>query len=478
MSGLTTLERALDEAGKLKNFQDSLNEKAQAAADGKGEAPSASDWAELEQRSNDVLAMSNAAKASNSAVDVSNALHGVLNGAAGVELEKPAEDERPGQTGLVNPSGMTLGEALAMSPLVQEFAAGAGNSGRSITVPIQGSLIGANGTNWTSIRNEANEHLITTQSDAAAGLTPNPVRLPGITDLTDPSDVTIRSLCSETPVNYGSVEFLQIYDRQNFAAVVDEAQTDEQVGVTSAHLVDGGGAPVQVNEVRAGKKPYTSFKTRKLTANVRTIAVLMKETVEVLEDIPRIISIANNHMVWDVRQTEDEQILLGTGVSGDGVTNTRGQLRGIMAPAPNDWGIPTYTLNGALSDVDNIAMAHTAIRKYNPNTIVMNSVDWYSAGFALNKDLNGAYRFGGPMTPLQQTPLWGMRVVINDHMPAGNFLLGNFRRYVEILDRMRPQFKMTESNEDDFEQNLVTMRLEERIGVLIRDARGLLHVQP
>jgi HK97 family phage major capsid protein len=78
-----------------------------------------------------------------------------------------------------------------------------------------------------------------------------------------------------------------------------------------------------------------------------------------------------------------------------------------------------------------------------------------------------AYVAAGWASPARPA-LYGTPVVSTAAVPVG-FALVIDARYAYIADREVVSVRMTESNKDDFERNLVTIRAEMRIGLVVLD---------
>jgi HK97 family phage major capsid protein len=157
--------------------------------------------------------------------------------------------------------------------------------------------------------------------------------------------------------------------------------------------------------------------------------------------------------IYGVQLKEDQQLLNGTG--------TPPQLRGFMtvaAAAPGAAG-------GTLVDAVGAAIFDLAAKGYMADGTVLNPADW--GGIAMLTNAQGNYLFANPLAYNQALSLWGTRMVLSSQMTAGNFLVGAFRGNSLILDREEVNVRVAEQNVDDFERNLLTILVEERLALLI-----------
>lgn len=92
----------------------------------------------------------------------------------------------------------------------------------------------------------------------------------------------------------------------------------------------------------------------------------------------------------------------------------------------------------------------------------------------LRKDANQQYYAGGPFTGpygnggvLNSPSVWGMRVVETQAVELGKPLVGAFRQAASVLRKGGVRVDSTNVNVDDFENNLITLRAEERVGLMV-----------
>ena len=223
---------------------------------------------------------------------------------------------------------------------------------------------------------------------------------------------------------------------------------------------------------QATAKPEVNFDFVNKIANVTKIAGWTKIADEVLADFPFLISVINQQLPFMVQQTEEAQLLNG---DGDGEN-----LTGLL----NTEGIQEFSV-GEISEentvADYIMLAATDIRTLaflEPDGIVMNPYDWQT--LKLSKDANGQYYAGGPFmgsygngafVPIER--VWGLPVVHTTAMQQGTMLVGAFKIATMIARRQGVTVDMTNSDQDDFIKNLITIRAEERLALLVWRPAGL-----
>lgn len=207
-------------------------------------------------------------------------------------------------------------------------------------------------------------------------------------------------------------------------------------------------------------KPQANFALNEVDAPVRKIAVYTKVTDELFADYLAVASYINMRLPYMVERTEEDQIL-----GGDG---TGQNILGILSTP----GIQTQALGGDTRP-DALFKAMTKIRFtgfFEPDGFVIHPTDWEK--IRLLKDSAGQYLGGGPFTgaygngPLIQfESIWGKPVAITPAITAGTALAGAFRLGSQYFQRQGLTIDSTNSDQDDFIKNLMTLRAEVRLAL-------------
>lgn len=80
------------------------------------------------------------------------------------------------------------------------------------------------------------------------------------------------------------------------------------------------------------------------------------------------------------------------------------------------------------------------------------------------KDGQKRYILGGPQSNATKS-LWGTPVVTSASVTAGKYILGNISLGATVYDRQAINVAMSDSDNVNFTQNLITIRVERRLGV-------------
>ncbi len=214
-----------------------------------------------------------------------------------------------------------------------------------------------------------------------------------------------------------------------------------------------------------GKKPQVHVADPTwITDALGEVAGFFKITDDMSEDVPYVVSEIEGTARYDLLLKEEGGLLSGNG--------TAPNLRGLL----NRSGIQTETQAVAPdSAADAIFRAMTKVQTgsgFVADGIVINPADYQALRLA--KDANsqyygggffaGAYGNGGIST---QPPLWGLSTVVTAAIPAKTVLVGAFQT-AKVFRKGGLRVESTNSNVDDFENDKITIRLRERLGLQVK----------
>lgn len=175
---------------------------------------------------------------------------------------------------------------------------------------------------------------------------------------------------------------------------------------------------------------------------LETRAGWIKISTQYIEDAPAMVAYINQDLPYQVRFNEEVYLMAGlysgAGLSTDGT--------GIVT-TPNGW--------------DAIAEAVAVIAENNGTAdgLVISPMDW-AALVVTKASTAGTYLSGGPFTATSNP--WNLRVVVTSAATDGLPLVGDFSRAARVFRRGGLTMTSTNSDQDDFIKNLVTIRAELR----------------
>ncbi|MCQ3023933.1 phage major capsid protein [Pseudomonas savastanoi] len=240
---------------------------------------------------------------------------------------------------------------------------------------------------------------------------------------------TIRDLIAPGETEAGSLEYVRETGFTNNAATVPEGSA----------------------------KPYSEIETALVTASVRTIAHLFKASRQILDDAKALQSYIDARARYGLLLAEEAQLLYGSGAGAN--------LQGLV-PVANQYASPAgWTVTGEQRiDRIRLALLQSELAEFPSDGIVLNPTDW--ALIELIKDSQGRYLIGQPQEGTAAR-LWNRPVVATQAMKPNDFLVGAFKLGAQIFDRMEIEVLISTENDKDFENNMVTLRAEERLAFSI-----------
>lgn len=202
-----------------------------------------------------------------------------------------------------------------------------------------------------------------------------------------------------------------------------------------------------------GLKPNSDITLELVQANAKVIAHTFKASRQVLDDIPQLQSLLDAKGRYGLAFKEELQILRGDG--------TGQQLLGLLPQAA------AYDAASELADATAIdrlrfAMLQAVLAEYPASGHVLHPIDW--AKIETTKDNEGRYVIGNPVGD-GPAMLWKLPVVETQAQPVGTFLTGAFGLGAQIFDRWAARVEIATQNGDDFERNMITMLVEERLAL-------------
>lgn len=325
-----------------------------------------------------------------------------------VEVEQHLAQRRPQND---NGSVKSLGELVVENDGVKKFNSATRGA---VRVPLERSDImnvaGTVGSNKS-------------QANSLVGS----MRVPGMVNLTGDRRMTIRDLLAPGTTSQGMVEYVEEAGFTNNAAPVTEGAT----------------------------KPSSDLTFELKTAPVRTIAHIFKASRQILDDAPGLASYINARGEYGLRLKEEDQLLNGAG--------TGANIKGLI-PSATAYNAQFVATDKQRIDTIRLAILQVMLSEFPASGIVLHPTDW--AQIQLLKDGDKRYLIGNPQDG-NVPRLWNLPVVETQAMTATTFLVGNFNLAAQIFDRMDLEIMLSTENSTDFEKNMVTIRVEERLALAI-----------
>lgn len=259
------------------------------------------------------------------------------------------------------------------------------------------------------------------------------------------------------------------FQQLTIADLLAQGTTDS---ASLTYVIEAAFQDLTATVAEKGTKPQLDLTLARRQDNVAKIANVAKVTDEMFQDAPQFEAYLSNRMVFGVKRAEETQLLNGNGTSPNlqGILNRTG-----LAPA-----VTTTVGLTAVKAMEGIFNQITALRATSfvePDAIVIHPNDWQT--IRLGKDSQGQYYAGGPFTGAygnggytNVADIWGVKAVITTAIAQGTVLVGGFQESGQVFRRQGITLEMTNSNVDDFVNNLITLRAEERLALAVYRPAG------
>ena len=213
-----------------------------------------------------------------------------------------------------------------------------------------------------------------------------------------------------------------------------------------------GGADVWA--VGSGAKPEIEPKLETYTSTANWIAGLIKEIpVSMVEDLTFMQSFLNQKAQNELMKAEDTAL-----------QNGGGTIKGILQEAVLYDGSATIFVEKLIDAM----FRQLADAQFSATAIVISNTDYTS--MLINKAAAGSGTYDLPsivgVRPDGTLTIAGVPVYATSYLSAGQGIVGDFRES-QLLIRSNPRMRMFDQNADDAENNVLLMRIEERIALAV-----------
>lgn len=215
-------------------------------------------------------------------------------------------------------------------------------------------------------------------------------------------------------------------------------------------------------------KPVSDLTTTLADAKAYTYADGYDVTNQLLADAPAFASYMDNELRYSLDSVIEDTLLNGSGTNGvpKGILNTTGVQEQEYATADGPMGL-VKAVRRAIGKVSRLQGGTVA-------AILLNPED--DEAIDLLQDANERFYGQGPFGTGPQT-LWGRPRVLSEAIPAGEFLLGDFRQ-VALLDREGLSVQAFNQHKDYAQRNMTYVRAELRAMQVIWKPAYLVHGGP
>jgi len=222
----------------------------------------------------------------------------------------------------------------------------------------------------------------------------------------------------------------------------------------------------------AAEKGESALTWTLVNLHVSTVAHWIKISRQLASDNLALAAYVNMRMVYGVERRIETQLGAGDGISPNlsGIADTGNfTVHGYTLAALNALGT-----TGVLNKFKLVrkALADLWVAGFIPDAILLNPVDYATMDIEQFSSTSNVNRFqvdaGGV------TRLFGVPVVQSNGIAADTFYVGNFGMAGTIHNREGVIIELSDSDDDNFTKNLVTIRAERRLCLTIERPAGII----
>lgn len=200
-------------------------------------------------------------------------------------------------------------------------------------------------------------------------------------------------------------------------------------------------------------KPESDLTFENYDVPIRTVAHFIKVTNQLLADAPAIAAYIDTRARDGLAQRIENQLLNGNGTSPNisGLTDSGN----FTAYSPTSGDLLVDAIN---------RIKYTMWAAGNaPDLVIVNPADWGAMERTREGAGSGMYLYGTPGMEAGMNP-FGLPVILSPYLTAGKVLVMQASSAAVVYDRQAATVELGYVN-DDFTKNLVTIRVEERLGL-------------
>jgi len=245
--------------------------------------------------------------------------------------------------------------------------------------------------------------------------------------------LTVRQVLRAIPVSSNMVNALREASNTNAAAEVTEGEA----------------------------KPESAVTFEQYNVPITTVAHWIKVSNQLLADAPAIVAYIEGRLRDGLGQRIDAQLINGNG--------TTPNLSGLVDSG--NFTAYTATTGDLLIDAINRIKYTMWATGNSPDTVICNPADWGTMERTREGTGTGNYLYGLPGMNSGMNP-FGLKVVLSNNLAAGKIIVARFADAAVLYNRQGATVEMG-FVANDFTNNLVTIRAEERLGLGVDRPAGV-----
>lgn len=235
-------------------------------------------------------------------------------------------------------------------------------------------------------------------------------------------------------------------------------------GNTLVYFVEGameGTIATSINEGAAKSRVHFAEPTA-VTVSLEKIAAYIKESDEYISDYGYLASAINGRLLYELNMVRQSKVISGL-LGTSGIQTIGGD---------------TAITRSAVAIADEIANAIADVVTYSgrtANAIVMTPTIWKI--LRIGKDETKNYYGGGYFEALHGENIWNLPIVLSNQLTADHIVVGAFDTCASLVSKAEGvTVEATNTDQDDFIKNLMTVRAECREKLAVRRPAGFVDI--
>ncbi len=329
--------------------------------------------------------------------------------------------------------------------LLQIEQSGGGTPGGDDTVKSMGKQFTESDQYQAFVNGSAPKARVEVQNNTLSGADANvaPDRKAGVVT-GDTEFLTLEALFPHIPTSSNAIEYTKEASMTNSAAEAAEA----------------------------AEKGESALTWSLVNMHVSTVAHWLKISKQLASDNAALAAYVNLRMIYGVNQRVETQLGAGNGtapnISGIGDTGN------YTAHGYSDANLDALGTTGVMTKFKLIrkAIADLWVSGFIPDAILLNPVDYATLDIEQFSSTSNVSRFSVDAAGVDR--LFGIPVVQSNGVVADTFYTGAFNQAGTIHDREGVMVELSDSDDDNFTKNLVTIRAERRLALTIERPTGII----
>ena len=217
----------------------------------------------------------------------------------------------------------------------------------------------------------------------------------------------------------------------------------------------------EAQATEGAEKAESGITFTEVTGSIATYAHWLKMSRQVMTDNLPMVDFTQRRLLSGLEQKIEDALIDGDGTSG--------KISGLL----DTGNFTVFTPTISDTQVDSLRKAKLALEAadYQAGLVILNPTD--TSAIELLKDVDGNYLVGKPIEGGLYS-LWGVPVYSTTAITAGTFCILDNQQAVSLHLREDSLIELSDSDDDNFTKNLITVRAETRLGLAVHLPAGVI----